>query len=580
MASSSESSDRVGAGQEITTGRIGVQEKFEKHLQTLRQRKEKSTKVPFSKREVRIKKDKALMVMTLFAKESDVRAICNEIGIEYVCMNCITHDPGMIEQFVKKFKDGKTREKGCLSKFKNLVIKVVGKEAVEGIKVGGLPRTRLPDPWREVATVIGGILLNNQHLTNLFGPSLRILAAIKYRELVDFANFILKKIERNIIIWQEGKEHEIIYLGILQLIINQALSGTKRKESVEEPLMEATKTLLDVAEGSQEAERSPLLGDEGGKSPSPDFMHESFSIPKVFEGGEDILGQMQDRAVEIETLRRAQEKEDIMAQTEKDFEVRIEKTLDIMNSFEKKLTLEVPAKEQVETRLREMQRLIKVLQNDITDLVIKLRQTEDRLNKVVELGYQLTNCRAPNCVYAMVFKEGLLRFQLKTMINLGAWEEPLENLQYAFIDIHNIYLKKFGGAIIYVEKLRDSVLEWHAKKQQLWNQAAKSIQRRTNELGKDSFLIAREPWRLDVSSNAKYRADAMVNKIKAEGPNWIGTLYYPSLIFQPLVKNIGKSSPAYQSGIWLGAPHNSEARWGKLPGECNLREVMHHDSLA
>ena len=58
---------------------------------------------------------------------------------------------------------------------------------------------------------------------NLFVLSLCILVVIKYREPVDFVEFIWRKIEWNNIFWQEGKEHEIIYPNLIQLIINKIL---------------------------------------------------------------------------------------------------------------------------------------------------------------------------------------------------------------------------------------------------------------------------------------------------------------------------------------------------------------------
>lgn len=71
--------------------------------------------------------------------------------------------------------------------------------------------------------VIKCILLSNKHLTNIFVLALRILAAIKYREPVDFAEFVWKRIKKNITFWQEGKEHEIIYPRLIQLLIKNNL---------------------------------------------------------------------------------------------------------------------------------------------------------------------------------------------------------------------------------------------------------------------------------------------------------------------------------------------------------------------
>eukprot|EP01018_Ginkgo_biloba_P005289 Gb_27620 [translate_table: standard] len=41
---------------------------------------------------------------------------------------------------------------------------------------------------------------------------------------------MLKKVERKIIFWQEGKKHEIIYPSILQLIINHVVDKEKKKK--------------------------------------------------------------------------------------------------------------------------------------------------------------------------------------------------------------------------------------------------------------------------------------------------------------------------------------------------------------
>lgn len=141
-------------------------------------------------------------------------------------------------------------EKGRLFELKDLVIKVVGTVAIEGVKVDGFPRAKMHDPWKGVAMVINVVLLNNRHITSLFASALRILAAIKYGELVDFADF-MRRIERNISLWQEGKEHEIIYPGLLQLLIGQAFSERKGKARVEDSLEDAAETLLQVAGGSQ-----------------------------------------------------------------------------------------------------------------------------------------------------------------------------------------------------------------------------------------------------------------------------------------------------------------------------------------
>jgi len=114
----------------------------------------------------------------------------------------------------------------------------------------------------------------------------------------------------------------------------------------------------------------------------------------------------------------------------------------------------------------------------------------------------------------------------------------------------------------------------------LWDQANDSIQRRTNEFSKDNSLVTREPWRPKVYMNALYRFERLADRIKVAGPKWIGTMYFPKPIIQPFLKDIGEHKPVYQIGVWMGIPHNSEATQGELLGGFNLREVMHHNSLA
>lgn len=79
-------------------------------------------------------------------------------------------------------------------------------------------------------------------------------------------------------------------------------------------------------------------------------------------------------------------------------------------------------------------------------------------------------------------------------------------------------------------------------------------------------------------SNAQNRMDALGNKIKAVGHHWIGFLYFPHPVLQPFLSNIGENNPIYKLG-WISIPYNSEATRGELPGGCNLREVMYHDTL-
>eukprot|EP01018_Ginkgo_biloba_P008842 Gb_01431 [translate_table: standard] len=137
----------------VVVGRLG------KRLQTLKGRKEKTPEIPFKEREVKFRKEKVLLVATLFVKEPMVRKICNEATLEYVCMNCVAYDPKLVTQFIKKFKEEKNRvkgkkilftkelvaralrlladdqewmnEKGRTSEFQNPTIKLVGKKALK-----------------------------------------------------------------------------------------------------------------------------------------------------------------------------------------------------------------------------------------------------------------------------------------------------------------------------------------------------------------------------------------------------------------------------------------------------------------
>eukprot|EP01018_Ginkgo_biloba_P028031 Gb_24567 [translate_table: standard] len=148
----------------------------------------------------------------------------------------------------------------------------------------------------------------------------------------------------------------------------------------------------------------------------------------------------------------------------------------------------------------------------------------------------------------------------------------------AYKDIREYYLKEFCEPEAYVENLRETVVEWHAQKHQLWDRSVDYVQRRMNEVGKDAYLTAWEPWRTEMYSNARNRVDALGNKIKAVGSKWIGTMYYPSPVLQPFLKDIGENSPIYKPG-WISIPHNSEATRGELPGGRVLREVMYHNTL-
>eukprot|EP01018_Ginkgo_biloba_P026964 Gb_02293 [translate_table: standard] len=373
--------------------------------------------------------------------------------------------------------------------------------------------------------VIGGILLNSRHLTNLFAPALQILVTIKYQESVDFAEFILKKVERNIIFWQEGKEHEIIYLGILQLIINQALSKAK-KESIEKSLRTVAETLLDMAKGSKVAEK------KGKKRKA-----------KMLAGGQQkkrkptkYLQQVPPKELEMEKYRA----EFPATLEEKGIEIALLRTENTLKEY----GLASPIQDLVRSpRIGEEESKPPSpdLLHDIHDSFPKTSkreedlsgQKEDKTMEIESLRVKLEECRIDpgekNLIAEAFMTGAFVSNELTFLVNMTlmreasyeihwnpvAWEDPFENLQKAFVDIHEYYLKEFGGAEVYVEKLRDSVMEWHSNKAQMWNQFIEFIQKRI----------------------------------------------------------------IYWLGPWLGTPHNSEATQGELPGRCNLREVMYNDSV-
>eukprot|EP01018_Ginkgo_biloba_P001206 Gb_41328 [translate_table: standard] len=272
-----------------------------KRLETLRQRREGAVAVPMRDREMRLRPKRMTTAMTFMTKELEVRRICREAGLEHLCMICDAYETRQVKQFVRNFRDEKTKvdrkkfsmnkelvaralklptnghqalhEKGRLSELKDMVIKVASIEIVEGVKADRFPRAKMPDPWKGMVTVINAVLLNNWHITSLFAPALRILAAIKYGEPVGFADFMRRRIKRNISLWQEGKEHEIIYPGVLQLLIGQAFSEMKGKAKVGDALEDVAETLLQVARssqrrGSKKRKRKALLAKELGSIPS------------------------------------------------------------------------------------------------------------------------------------------------------------------------------------------------------------------------------------------------------------------------------------------------------------------------
>lgn len=48
--------------------------------------------------------------------------------------------------------------------------------------------------------------------------------------------------------------------------------------------------------------------------------------------------------------------------------------------------------------------------------------------------------------------------------NLGNWEMPPLGLEQLFKELHEYFLKDYGGPEAYVEKLRESIVEWHSNK--------------------------------------------------------------------------------------------------------------------
>eukprot|EP01018_Ginkgo_biloba_P025201 Gb_06389 [translate_table: standard] len=206
--------------------------------------------------------------------------------------------------------------------------------------------------------------------------------------------------------------------------------------------------------------KSPQLGGEEGKPPSPDLLHDihnSFSIPKMSERKEDP-SDSKDIKIQLlhdkipameEKLKLEEQRSEDQIQAEKEFEVRIGNTLDIIDSFEKKLTLEVPAKEQIEEKLKDYKGQLNAIEDAISEMVdereklqeeldelalifqerikelkvklptetilvaqisvdlsdprsdiktlrVKLKKTKNQLNKEVELGFQLANYRTPS----------------------------------------------------------------------------------------------------------------------------------------------------------------------------------------
>eukprot|EP01018_Ginkgo_biloba_P028604 Gb_32874 [translate_table: standard] len=637
--------------------RLVLADKTEKRLETLRQRKEEIVGIPLKQREVRIRMERMTTVLTLMSKELEVRQICGEVGLEYLCMNCGAFEYGQIEQ------QQALHEKGRLFELKDLVIKLACTEVAKGARAEGFPRAKMPDPWKGVVTVVNAVLLNNQHITSLFAPALRILAAIKYGELVDFPDFMKKRIERNIILWQEGKEYEIIYPGNLggnpleggskfsrrevekeeressydreiekikaqaeelkEKRVEMALLRTEevlRRQGLGSPtcLSETRKDLGESLTPELPIDSSFVLHEPDRRKTSPtskkDQQDEIRALQnkleearvhfeeqiklreknvKLLQGRVSILEEelqvrrqesiewvcmfqiVEQAEVKIQELEFVGKKLIIGAPTDEQLEKQVEDYKERLDATKEAISEMVGEEEKLRAKLEELEEITPktVLptakipinlanhQNDIRNLRVKLRGTEDGLEKAVELGFQIADCRAPSFVdpneknlIAEMFLTGAFALEDRTFPvnmrevpyeirgNLGQGPKLGENLQ-AFIDLHEHYLKDFRGAEVYLQKLKDSVAEWHSKKQQLWDQSVNPIEQRINQLRQDAYLMAREPWNSYIYSDARYRVDTLANKVCVAGSKWIGMSYFPSPIFQPFIKGIGQESP-------------------------------------
>eukprot|EP01018_Ginkgo_biloba_P018566 Gb_16818 [translate_table: standard] len=240
--------------------------------------------------------------------------------------------------------------------------------------------------------------------------------------------------------------------------------------------------------------------------------------------------------------------------------------------------------------------------SDIRNLRIRLRKAEDRLTKAVEIGFQLADYRAPSCIYPMMFRERLLRYQLKTMLQEYAF---LENDTDALITLYqvakpeekNLLAEAFmigflapkeltfpvnmvmGSVHIRAFMSTLQVERWRGeqtiKYQNLLKEAPYEIRRNPGDWEvpplnlEQAFKELHEYFLKEFSGPEAYveknRVDVLGNKIKVFGHQWIGFLYFPSPVLQPFLKDIGENSPIYKTG-WIGIPHNSEAIRGELPG--------------
>eukprot|EP01018_Ginkgo_biloba_P038562 Gb_09909 [translate_table: standard] len=438
---------------ETTMATVIVGDKLSKRLQTLKERKEKLAKTSYMKRELKLRKEKVLQMANLFIIKPVVRKICNETGLEYVCMNCMARDPKMIAQFVKKFKEGKT------------------KKALEGAKGEGIPRAKLLDPWKGVAAIIGGNLLNNAHLTNMFVLALRLLLAIRNKEPIDYVDFTMKRIEKNTIAWQEGKEHEIIYPSMLQLIINQTMDDAEGAGPSKLIEVEATETLLVESFEKQLTQAGPK--------------REKVEIR--YRKSQQLMRTLQNH-LKIERAHNT----------------KLEEKL---NDYKGKLDA---ADEAINELVVEKKNLQKESNDVALIFQIKIRQLEDGLNKAVEVRYQLADCRAPSITYAIDLQGEVAQMKESQTLLKEATYEIRKNLRD-------------------VGRVEDP------------------IQQKIDEISHDNFLVAREPWRMEVYRNATHRSERLTERIKATGPKWIGTI---------------------------------EETQGELPRGLNLREVMYRNSIA
>eukprot|EP01018_Ginkgo_biloba_P020354 Gb_41509 [translate_table: standard] len=631
MSTSDESSESIDAKKlEVAEGGR-EQGKIAKRLQTLHQRKEMLEEVLFSQREVNIRKEKTVAILSLFTEEPEVKAICQEIGLEYICLNCRHFDLELIEQFVKRVPlEGQQalQEKGPPSEFKNLVIKIAGKEALEGVRGEGLARNKLPDPWKGVATIIGGILLN-KHLTNLFIPALRL------KEQLETQRQELEECKADLSTALEKKRIEIALLRTEHTLREYGLTsppldvvGSSKVDGKGKALSPNPDVLSPVEDegrpsgqyNNEIVDQLKLQLEEKEKDFEEKLSCKDKEIQELKDGvaklETQLEGEEQRNKDHTKILKEIELKVSILEQRIQKEEVA-EDAICEMVEREEKLQEDIDAATVIfQDRIRELKAKILIEdapatgipvnladpRNDLQNLRVRLGQTEDRLNKVVEEYaflendadalmnlYEVAKPKEKNLL-AEAFMTGFLvsddlTFPINMVMgsvhirafmsslqserwrgeqitkyksllkeapyemrrNPGDWVLPPPTLERAFKEIHEYYLGELGGPEAYVERLRELVMEWHSNKHELWHKSVAYIQR-MNEVQKDACLVTWEPWRIEIH------------------------------VLQRFLKDIGENNLVCKTG-WLGIPHNSEATRGELPGAQDLRDVMYHNTL-